>query len=50
MEQQTEVKFVITAAQLQAVLDFIARLPYNQAQPYVDLLTKLPREAETTQG
>lgn len=50
MEQEKEVKFAISTSQLQALLDFIARLPYNQVQPFVDLLTKLPRinEIEAT--
>lgn len=50
MEQEKEVKFAISMSQLQALLDFIVRLPYNQAQPFVDVLTKLPRinEVEAT--
>jgi hypothetical protein len=49
-EQKKEVKFAISISQLQTLLDVIVRLPYNQAQPFVEMLTKLPRinEIEST--
>lgn len=53
-EQQKENFFAISETQLRALVDYLSRLPYNQVQPFMELLTKLPRiqfnENQNTQG
>jgi hypothetical protein len=37
-------RFIITAAQLQALGDFLARLPWKDVHPIMQLLSQLPAE------
>ena len=43
MEEQKENLFAISEKQLQALVNYLAQLPYNQVQPFVELLVKLPK-------
>lgn len=53
-EQPKENFFAISETQLRALGDYLSRLPYNQVQPFMELLGKLPRiqvnETEATNG
>lgn len=42
-EQPKENFFAISETNLRALAEYISRHPYNQVQPFMDLLTKLPR-------